>query len=201
MSIFKGIAAGAIRAVGGRITNDGYMSASDLQASQDREAARRAQRAEEIKSFIASKQTPQSGVASVSGSLPSKSFDRRLAGYTKPDTNKFDVIAPDYVPPSMQQKEFKALPDAIYTRGVVFADGTGSANAGKPAVRRFNNSQYVGDQSFDLRGFNQTNVPPPPSSLVQPFSQPVQRSANQIFGDLFARQNAVGAPMMFKINK
>ena len=46
-----------------------------------------------------------------------------------------------------------------------------------------------------------TNVPPEPSSLIQPFAQPAQQSANQIFGDLFARQNAVGAPMMFKINK
>tara|TARA_R100001163_G_C4953146_1_gene120071 strand:- start:38 stop:577 length:540 start_codon:yes stop_codon:yes gene_type:complete len=46
-----------------------------------------------------------------------------------------------------------------------------------------------------------TNVPPQQSSLVQPFAQPVKQSANQIFGDLFARQNAVGAPMMFKINK
>ncbi len=46
-----------------------------------------------------------------------------------------------------------------------------------------------------------TNVTPQPSSLVQPFSEPAQQSANQIFGDLFARQNAIGAPMMFKINK
>ncbi len=46
-----------------------------------------------------------------------------------------------------------------------------------------------------------TNVPPEPSSLIQPFPQQTQQSANQIFGDLFARQNAVGAPMMFKINK
>mgnify|MGYP003677534807 CR=1 FL=1 len=46
-----------------------------------------------------------------------------------------------------------------------------------------------------------TNIPPEPSSLIQPFPQQTQQSANQIFGDLFARQNAVGAPMMFKINK
>ena len=46
-----------------------------------------------------------------------------------------------------------------------------------------------------------TNVTPQPSSLVQTFSEPAQQSANQIFGDLFARQNAIGAPMMFKINK
>jgi len=49
-----------------------------------------------------------------------------------------------------------------------------------------------------------TNVPPAlaAANAVQPvFSQPAQRSANQVFGDLFARQNAVGAPMMFKINK
>ena len=46
-----------------------------------------------------------------------------------------------------------------------------------------------------------TNVTPQPSSLVQPFSEPAQQSANQIFGDLFARQNAIGAPLIFKINK
>jgi hypothetical protein len=56
-------------------------------------------------------------------------------------------------------------------------------------------------QNFDNLQNELTNVPPQPSSLVQPFAQPVQQSANQIFGDLFARQNAVGAPMMFKINK
>ena len=46
-----------------------------------------------------------------------------------------------------------------------------------------------------------TNVPPPQSNEVAPkpvFNQPAQASANQIFGDLFARQNAVGAPPLFK---
>jgi hypothetical protein len=34
---------------------------------------------------------------------------------------------------------------------------------------------------------------------MQPvFNEPAKQSANQIFGDLFARQNAVGAPLMFK---
>jgi len=56
-------------------------------------------------------------------------------------------------------------------------------------------------QSFEKLQNELTNVPPQPSSLVQPFSEPAQQSANQIFGDLFARQNAIGAPMMFKINK
>ncbi|WP_286931419.1 hypothetical protein [Marinobacter sp.] len=189
MSIFRGIAG----ALGGNSSNRVINSIIERLGNKSQPAT------EQINTQPGTSSVSET--SSVAGSLPSKSFDRRFAGYTKPDTNKFDVIAPDYVPPSMQPKEFKALPDAIYTRGTVFADGTGSANAGKTAVRRFNNSQYVGDQSFDLRNFNQTNVPPPPSSLVQPFSQPVQRSANQIFGDLFARQNAVGAPMMFKINK
>lgn len=46
-----------------------------------------------------------------------------------------------------------------------------------------------------------TNVPPPQSNEVAPkpvFNQPAQASANQVFGDLFARQNAVGAPPLFK---
>ena len=57
----------------------------------------------------------------------------------------------------------------------------------------------VGRQPVEL-----TNVPPAPAAAaaMQPvFNEPVKQSANQIFGDLFARQNAVGAPMMFKINK
>jgi len=57
-------------------------------------------------------------------------------------------------------------------------------------------------REYDLTtGALKSNVPPPPSSQAEQFSQPVQQSANRIFGDLFARQNAVGAPMMFKINK
>jgi len=46
-----------------------------------------------------------------------------------------------------------------------------------------------------------TNVPPPQANevAIKPvFDQPAQQSANQIFGDLFARQNAVGAPPLFK---
>ena len=211
MSIFRNISRILGGGVGrsildklGRKTSDGHMSASDLQASQDREAARRAQRAEEIKSFIASKQSEVSpGVSSVSGSLPSKSYDRRLAGYTKPENNRFETIDSSYTPYALRPKQFRALPNQMFTRGTMFADGTPSAKAhlANQGVRRFNNEEFVGDQSYDLRDFDETNVPPPPSSLVQPFAQPVKQSANQIFGDLFARQNAVGAPMMFKINK
>ena len=66
-------------------------------------------------------------------------------------------------------------------------------------------SSSVADESIDPNitqiQDELTNVTPQPSSLVQPFSEPAQQSANQIFGDLFARQNAIGAPMMFKINK
>ncbi len=46
-----------------------------------------------------------------------------------------------------------------------------------------------------------TNVPPPQANeaAVAPvFDQKTQVSANQVFGDLFARQNAVNAPLMFK---
>jgi hypothetical protein len=52
MSIFRGISG----ALGGTMTNDGYMSSADLQASQDREIARQAQRGQEIQGFIDSKQ-------------------------------------------------------------------------------------------------------------------------------------------------
>ena len=46
-----------------------------------------------------------------------------------------------------------------------------------------------------------TNVPPPQANEVAPtpvFDQPAQESANKIFGGLFARQSAVGAPPLFK---
>ena len=54
----------------------------------------------------------------------------------------------------------------------------------------------VGRQTADL-----TNVPPAPAAAnaMQPvFSEPAIKSANQIYGNMFARQNAVGAPLMFK---
>jgi len=144
-----------------------------------------------------------SATSSVAGSLPSKSYDRRLAGYTKPENSRFETIDSSYTPYSLRPKEFRGLPNQLFTRGTMFADGTVSSKAhlANQGVRRFNNEKFVGDQSYDLRNFNETNVPPAPSSLVQPFAQPAQQSANQVFGDLFARQNAVGAPMMFKINK
>lgn len=143
------------------------------------------------------------GASTVNNSLPSKSYDRRLAGYTKPENSRFETIDSSYTPYSLRPKQFRALPNQMFTRGTMFADGTVSSKAhlANQGVRRFNNEKFVGDQSYDLRDFDETNVPPPPSSLVQPFAQPVQQSANQVFGDLFARQNAVGAPMMFKINK
>jgi len=126
-----------------------------------------------------------------------------LAGFTKPDKSRFETIDSSYTPYSLRPKEFRGLPNQLFTTGTMFADGTVSskANRANEGVRRFNNEEFVGNQSYDLRNFDETNVPPAPSSLVQPFSQPAQQSANQVFGDLFARQNAVGAPMMFKINK
>ena len=69
-------------------------------------------------------------------------------------------------------------------------------------ARMFGMPEPIIQQEYDLStGAIKSNVPPPPSSQAEQFSQPVQQSANRIFGDLFARQNAVGAPMMFKINK
>ena len=149
---------------------------------------------------VVEQEDAQPGTSTLAGSLPSKSYDRRLAGYTKPDISGFNNAPSDYIPMSLRPKQFDASRQFI-TRGAIFADGTESSKANQVnrGIRRLGNSQY--GQSFDLRDFNETNVPPPPSSLVQPFAQPVQQSANQIFGDLFARQNAVGAPMMFKINK
>jgi len=143
------------------------------------------------------------GASTVNNSLPSKSYDRRLAGYTKPENSRFETIDSSYTPYALRPKQFRGLPNQMFTRGTMFADGTVSSKAhlANQGVRRFNNEEFVGDQSYDLRDFDETNVPPPPSSLVQPFAQPAQQSANQVFGDLFARQNAVGAPMMFKINK
>ena len=147
MSIFQDMKAGAVGALGGMITNDGYMSASDLQASQDREAARRAQRAEEIQSFFSSKQNK-------TNATPRTAFVNReeAAGGA----------------------ENLARLESLKTRGPV------------------------------VRPVELTNVPPAPAAAaaMQPvFNEPTQQSANQIFGDLFARQNAIGAPMMFKINK
>ena len=70
------------------------------------------------------------------------------------------------------------------------------------AARMFGMPEPIIQREYDLStGAIKSNVPPPPSSQAEQFSQPVQQSANRIFGDLFARQNAVGAPMMFKINK
>ena len=43
-----------------------------------------------------------------------------------------------------------------------------------------------------------TNVPPAGSSLVNPFSPQVQANAQGIFGNQQMKQNAVGAPAMFK---
>ena len=69
-------------------------------------------------------------------------------------------------------------------------------------ARMFGMPEQIVEKEYDLTtGALKSNVPPPPSSQVEQFSQPAQQSANRIFGDLFARQNAVGAPMMFKINK
>jgi len=69
-------------------------------------------------------------------------------------------------------------------------------------ARMFGMPEPIVEKEYDLTtGALKSNVPPPPSSQAEQFSQPVQQSANRIFGDLFARQNAVGAPMMFKINK
>ena len=150
----------------------------------------------------------ESSVAETSGVMSNKLTTPEnnitsLAGITKPDKSRFETIDSSYTPYSLRPKEFRGLPNQLFTRGTMFADGTVSSKAhlANQGVRRFNNEKFVGDQSRDLRNFNETNVPPAPSSLVQPFAQPAQQSANQVFGDLFARQNAVGAPMMFKINK
>ena len=147
-------------------------------------------------------------VAGTSGVMSNKlttpeNNNTSLAGFTKPENSRFETIDSSYTPYALRPKEFRGLPNQLFTTGTMFADGTVSskANRANEGVRRFNNEEFVGNQSYDLRNFDETNVPPAPSSLVQPFSQPAQQSANQVFGDLFARQNAVGAPMMFKINK
>ena len=141
MSIFPGIA-GALR---GRITNDGYMSSADLQASQDREAARQAQRRQEIQDFFASKQNQVSAI-------PPSNFATKEQAAGK--------------------AENLARLQSLKTLG------------------------QVGRQPQEL-----TNVPPAPAAAnaMQPvFSEPAMRNANQIYGNMFARQNAVGAPLMFK---
>jgi hypothetical protein len=43
-----------------------------------------------------------------------------------------------------------------------------------------------------------TNVPPAGSSLVNPFSPQAQANAQGVFGNQQMKQNAVGAPAMFK---
>ena len=150
----------------------------------------------------------ETSVAETSGVMSNKlttpeNNNTSLAGFTKPENSRFETIDSSYTPYALRPKEFRGLPNQLFTTGTMFADGTVSskANRANEGVRRFNNEEFVGNQSYDLRNFDETNVPPAPSSLVQPFSQPAQQSANQVFGDLFARQNAVGAPMMFKINK
>ena len=163
----------------GQKTSDGYMSASDLQASQDRETARRAQRAQEMQSFIASKQTAQPEVSSATNSL--------------------------LVPDSKRMTTRQGMNNFILSTGRGF-ESLGNLNTRQDTPPRqltsFQEKVLMNPDRNTVDTSNQlTNVPPSSSSLVQPFSQPMQRSANQIFGDLFARQNAVGAPMMFKINK
>jgi hypothetical protein len=129
----------------GMMTNDGYMSSVDLQASQDREAARRAQRAEEIQSFIASK-----------------------------------------------QDEVNAIPQTSFATQEQAAGG--AENLAR--LQSLRTLGQVGRQTQEL-----TNVPPAPAAAnaMQPvFSEPAMKNANQIYGNMFARQNAVGAPLMFK---
>ena len=43
-----------------------------------------------------------------------------------------------------------------------------------------------------------TNVPPAGSSLVNPFSPQAQANAQGVFGNQQMKQNAVGAPAMYK---
>ena len=43
-----------------------------------------------------------------------------------------------------------------------------------------------------------TNIPPAGSSLVNPFSPQAQANAQGVFGNQQMKQNAVGAPAMFK---
>ena len=145
MSIFKGIAGALGGNPGGVITNDGYMSFADLQASQNREAARKAQRAEEIQSFIASK-----------------------------------------------QNEINAIPQTSFATQEQAAGG--AENLAR--LQSLKTLGQVGRQTQEL-----TNVPPAPAAAnaMQPvFSEPAMKSANQIYGNMLARQTAVGAPLMFK---
>jgi len=95
----------------------------------------------------------------------------------------------------LQNKLTNTVPSNSLVQPEAKVPAVASLETKQPAI----NTGYR--QDFDNLQNELTNVPPQPSSLVQPFTQPVQQSANQIFGDLFARQNAVGAPMMFKINK
>ena len=165
MSIFKGIAgalggnpgAGVFKNLASRSSSStssgamtsalgsGYMSSADLQASQDREAARRAQRAEEIQSFIASK-----------------------------------------------QNEVNAIPQTSFATQ---EQATGGAE-NLARLQSLKTLGQVGRQPQEL-----TNVPPAPAAAnaMQPvFSEPAMKNANQIYGNMFARQSAVGAPLMFK---
>ncbi len=148
----------------------------------------------------------QPGASSVDNSLLVSADKRRSA---RQGVNNFTAgsagVQSDYVPNLLRPKKISDITGLKqhFATGAIFADGTASNRANQIAqgVTRFDGEQFAARESRDLRGFNETNVPPASSSLVQPFSQPAQQSANQIFGDLFARQNAVGAPMMFKINK
>lgn len=163
-----------------------------------------------------------------SGSRVIQSIIERLRNKSQPATVGRD---PNYKPPTEQintQPGTSNANSSLYEQGLLVPDSQrmstrqGMTNFTLSTGRRFeplsnlNTRQDIAPRqltsfqekvlmnpdknSVDIS--NQlTNVPPQPSSLVQPFAQPVQQSANQIFGDLFARQNAVGAPMMFKINK
>jgi hypothetical protein len=145
MSIFKGIAGALGGNPGGVITNNGYMSSADLQASQDREAARQAQRAEEIQGFIASK-----------------------------------------------QNEINTIPQTSFATQEQAAGGAEN-------LARLQSLKTMGP--VDRQTQELTNIPPAPAAAnaMQPvFSQPAMKNANQIYGNMFARQNAVGAPLMFK---
>ena len=104
---------------------------------------------------------------------------------------------------SMPNKDLQALQDMAAARRDQRASITQEQAAGGAEnlarLQSLKTRGQVGRQPVEL-----TNVPPAPAaaSAMQPvFNEPAKQNANQIFGDLFARQNAVGAPLMFKINK
>jgi len=91
-----------------------------------------------------------------------------------------------------KQNEVNAIPQTSFATQE-------QATGGAENLARLQSLKTMGP--VDRQPQELTNVPPAPAAAnaMQPvFSEPAMKNANQIYGNMFARQSAVGAPLMFK---